>query len=158
MINHMTHKITRHKLMYKVYFFYRSPVNSMRPFSAGEAKFIDRVVLAVLVASGLAHQSPRNFYRMFAFTFLIAMGAHIVSALVCQFLFKSFGTLIQQGKAAQKENVRQELLDTVLGFGSWLPLLPPGLSPMARLGWRLEYGQRWTSAFPCQGLSSGQGG
>ena len=89
----------------------------MRPFSAGEAKFIDRVVLAVLVASGLAHQSPRNFYRMFAFTFLIAMGAHIVSALVCQFLFKSFGTLIQQGKAAQKENVRQEMLDTVLGFG-----------------------------------------
>jgi len=89
----------------------------MRPLTAAEAKVVDRALLVLLMGSGVFHTSPRVFYEMFAKTLMYALAAHLCSALVCQFIFKSCGTLIQQGKKAQKEDVNREMVDTILGFG-----------------------------------------
>lgn len=89
----------------------------IRPLNAEEAEFADKCIGVVLVASGMFHSSPKEYYTLLPKALFWVMAVQIGTACICQKIFSTCGRLIQTSPNAQKEHVKKELIDTFWGMG-----------------------------------------
>lgn len=89
----------------------------LRPLAFDGVNAVNFIVLACLWGVGAWHESPSLWYYHALLLVPKICGSHFATALAFQQLAKRTGTLIQTHKHAPREFVREEIVQTVIGFG-----------------------------------------
>ena len=109
-------------------------VADLRPLAFDAVNLVNATVVACLWLAGMWHDQTSQWYYHCVVLVHKILALHLTTALLFQLLARLTGKLIQTSHKAPREAVREELLQTLIGFAMVVAPLQAWASTNATLG------------------------